>query len=98
MADVLREHEVVAARQHGDRPGTQPPQLVEPGRVFQHIDGFELDRTDREKLLEFQAAGSSRLPEHLERDCRFHVCLGCCRGQPSTASTRPSTTVALAAL
>ncbi|HLY88739.1 MAG TPA: hypothetical protein VKQ27_07120, partial [Acetobacteraceae bacterium] len=67
MADILREHVLVAARKHRDRPGSQPPQLIEPGGVFQHIDGLELDRTDREKLFEFQATRSSRLPEHLQR-------------------------------
>ena len=67
LAEVLRERELVAARQHGDRTGTKPPQISQPGLVFQHIDGLELDRTDREKLFEFQAAGSSRLPEHLQR-------------------------------
>jgi hypothetical protein len=36
---------------------------------------LELDRTDREKLLEFQAAGSSRLPEHLQWDSARHLSL-----------------------
>ena len=36
-----------------------------PGGVFQNIDRFELDPTDREKLLESQTAGSTRLPERL---------------------------------
>ena len=94
VADVLREHVVVAARQHGDRAGSQPPQLIEPGGVFQHVDGLELDRTDREKLFEFQAAGSSRLPEHLQRD-RVHGWLSCvdCRAASSAqqaASIRPA--------
>jgi hypothetical protein len=71
MPDVLREHIVVPARKHWNRASVQPPQLIEPGRVLQDIDGFELDRTDREKLLEFQAAGSPRLPEYLQRD-RVH--------------------------
>ena len=70
MGDVLGEHELVAAREHGNRARTQPPQLSQPGGVFQHVDGFELDRTDREKLFEFQATGSSRLPERLQ--CRGH--------------------------
>ena len=50
---------------------TDPPQFSETVGVVQHVDGLELDRTDREKLFEFQAAGSSRLPEHLQRD-RVH--------------------------
>ncbi len=73
MADVLREHVVVTARQHGDRARAQPSQLIKPGGVFQHVDGLELDPTDREKLFEFQAAGSSRLPEDLQWNGGGHV-------------------------
>ena len=47
-------------------------QLCQAVGVFKHIDGLELDRTDREKLFEFQAAGSSRLPQYLQRDIAGH--------------------------
>ena len=68
MPDVLGEDVVVPPREHRDRACTQPSQLIEAGAVFQYVDGFELDRTDREKLLEFQAAGSPRLPKNLKSD------------------------------
>ena len=87
MADILREHILVAARKHRDRTSSQPPQLIEPGGVFQHIDGLELDRTDREKLFEFQAARSSRLPEHLQRN-RFHDRLMQLPVEPPTRAAR----------
>jgi len=41
-------------------------------RVFQYVDRLELDRTDREKLLESQAAGSARLPERSMRGLGHH--------------------------
>jgi hypothetical protein len=67
LGDILREDELVAARQDRDRTGADPRQLGSPGRVFKNIDRLELDPTDREKLLESQAAGSARLPERLQR-------------------------------
>src|SRR5712691_6511646 len=66
LGDVLREDKFVAARQNRDRARAEALQLRPPGRVFQHIDRLELDPTDREKLLESQAAGSARLPERLQ--------------------------------
>ena len=66
LGDVLREHELVAARQDRDRARAQPPQFGAAFGVFEDIDRFELDPTDREKLLESQAAGSPRLPERLQ--------------------------------
>ena len=54
MGDVLRVHEVIAARQHGYRPRAQAPEVVQAGGVFKHVDGLEPDRTDREKLFEFR--------------------------------------------
>ncbi len=73
MPDILREHPVIAARQHGDRTSAEAAQLGHPIGVLQNIDGIELDRTDREKLFEFQAARSARLPENLQRDIRTHA-------------------------
>src|SRR5207253_1970928 len=66
LGDVLGKHEFVAARQYRQRAGAQTLQLGAAGRVLQHVDRFELDRTDREKLFESQAAGSTRLPERLQ--------------------------------
>ena len=71
VPDVLGEHVVIPTREHRNRACAQPPQLIQPGGIFQYIDGFELDRTDREKLFEFQAARSPRLPENLQCD-RVH--------------------------
>ena len=72
VTDVLREHVVVATRKHGHRPRAKAAELGETGGVFKHVDRFEPDRTDREKLLEFQATRSTRLPEHLQRDEIVH--------------------------
>jgi hypothetical protein len=63
MANVLREHPIVATRQNGDRARAEAAQFGEAIGIGKNIDGFELDRTDRKKLFEFQAAGSARLPE-----------------------------------
>lgn len=62
----LAEDEAVAACDHRDGADAQAPQLLDPVRSLRDVDRFEPDRTDREKLLEFQTAGSSRLPEHLD--------------------------------
>ena len=67
LRDILREDELVAARQDRDRTGAETRQFGPPFRVFEDIDRLELDPTDREKLLESQAAGSTRLPERLQR-------------------------------
>ena len=72
MPDILREHPVIAARQYGDGASAESAQFSHSIGVFQDIDGIELDRTDREKLFEFQAARSARLPENLKRDIRLH--------------------------
>ncbi|HVY15319.1 MAG TPA: hypothetical protein VHB27_08830 [Rhodopila sp.] len=72
MADVLREHPIIAARQHRNGTSPQALQFGDAVGIGQDIDGIELDRTDREKLFEFQAACSARLPEHLQRDIRLH--------------------------
>jgi hypothetical protein len=66
LRDILREDKPVAARQDRDRACTETRQLGPSLRVFQDVDRFELDPTDREKLLESQAAGSTRLPERLQ--------------------------------
>ena len=66
LRDVLRKDKFVAARQDRDRACAEALQFGSPGGVFQHIDRLELDPTDREKLLESQAAGSARLPERLQ--------------------------------
>ncbi|HET6305656.1 MAG TPA: hypothetical protein VFG12_00620 [Rhodopila sp.] len=66
MAEVLREDPVVAAGQDGDGTGAEALQFGEAGLVGQDVDGFELDRTDREKLFEFQAACSAGLPEDVQ--------------------------------
>ena len=66
LRDVLRKDKFVAARQDRDRARAEALQFGSPGGVFQHIDRLELDPTDREKLLESQAAGSARLPERLQ--------------------------------
>ena len=66
LRDILREDELVAARQYRDRACAEARQLGPPFRVFEDIDRLELDPTDREKLLESQAAGSTRLPERLQ--------------------------------
>jgi hypothetical protein len=67
LGDVLGEDELVAARQNGNRACAQALQLGPAGRISEDIDRFELDPTDREKLFESQAAGSTRLPERLQR-------------------------------
>jgi hypothetical protein len=72
VAKVLREDEFVAAGQDRDRSRAKATQLRQSVRVFKHVDGLEPGRTDREKLLEFQAARSSRLPEHLQRNAGLH--------------------------
>ena len=66
LRDVLRKDELVAARQHRNRTRAEALQLGPAGGVFEDIDRLELDPTDREKLLESQAAGSARLPERLQ--------------------------------
>jgi hypothetical protein len=65
LGDVLREDEIVAARQDGDRARAKALQLSTAGCVSEDINRFELDPTDREKLFESQAARSTRLPECL---------------------------------
>jgi hypothetical protein len=65
LRDVLREDELIAARQDGDRARTEALEFGPTGWISEDVDRFELDPTDREKLLESQAAGSPRLPERL---------------------------------
>ena len=66
MGDVLRENPIVATRQHGDGTSAEPLQLREAVGISQDIDRLELDRTDREKLFEFQTTRSTRLPERFQ--------------------------------
>src|SRR3981081_2535000 len=73
MADVLRKRPIIPARQYRDGAGTEATKLVEAVRIGQDIDGLELDRTDREKLFEFQTACSARLPE----DAQCRIALHC---------------------
>ena len=67
MAEVLREHPVVAARQDRHRAGANAPQFRQTGGIFKNVDRIELDPTDREKLFEFQTTRSTRLPERFQR-------------------------------
>jgi hypothetical protein len=73
LRDVLRKDELIAARQDGDRARAEALELGPTGRISEDIDRFELDPTDREKLLEPQAAGSPGLPERLQRRRFGHV-------------------------
>jgi hypothetical protein len=66
VAQVLGENPVVAAREDGYRAGAQASQFRQTGGVFKNVDRIELDPTDREKLFEFQATRSTRLPESLQ--------------------------------
>jgi hypothetical protein len=75
LRDVLREDELIAARQNGDRARAEALELGTTGGISEDVDRFELDPTDREKLLESQAAGSPRLPERLQRRHFGHVAL-----------------------
>jgi hypothetical protein len=75
LRDVLREDELVAPRQDRDRARADPRQLSPSGWVFENVDRLELDPTDREKLLESQTAGSTRLPERLQRRACGHLLL-----------------------
>jgi hypothetical protein len=70
LGNVLRENKLVTARQDRDRARAKALQLRPAGGVFKDVDRFELDPTDREKLFESQTAGSTRLPERLQR-CGF---------------------------
>jgi hypothetical protein len=72
MADVLSKHPLIAARQYRDRTGTETTQLGDAVGVSQNVDGFELDRTDRKKLFEFQAARSTRLPKDVQCRVALH--------------------------
>ncbi len=65
MADVLRENPIRSTREYRNRPRTKVAKRIQAFGIGQNVDGFELDRTDREKLLEFQTARSARLPENL---------------------------------
>jgi hypothetical protein len=80
LRDVLREDELVAPRQDRDRARADTRQLSPSGWVFENVDRLELDPTDREKLLESQTAGSTRLPERLQRRARGHLLLLIIRG------------------
>jgi hypothetical protein len=75
LRDVLGEDELIAARQDRDRARAEALEFGPPGRISENVDRFELDPTDREKLLESQAAGSPRLPERLQRRHFGHVAL-----------------------
>jgi len=73
LRDVLREDELIAARQDRDRSRAKTLELGPTGRISEDIDRFELDPTDREKLFQSQAAGSPGLPERLQRRRFGHV-------------------------
>jgi hypothetical protein len=80
LRDILREDEIVAARQDRYRARAEALQLGAAGRIGEDVDRFELDPTDREKLFQSQAAGSARLPERLQgRGLRHLSSRACCR-------------------
>jgi hypothetical protein len=67
MPEVLSEDPFIATGQDRHRTRTNASQLCQAGGIFKNVDRLELDRTDREKLFEFQTTRSTRLPERFQR-------------------------------
>jgi hypothetical protein len=66
MTEILGEDPRVPARQDGHRTRTDAAKLREARGIFKNVDRLELNPTDREKLFEFQATRSARLPERFQ--------------------------------
>ena len=75
ILDDLGEDELLPPGNDRHRTGAERSQAFEPAFVFQYVDRFELDPTDREVLLYPEATGSVGLPEH--RDGVSHADSSC---------------------
>jgi hypothetical protein len=67
IGDDLRENKVVTARDNRNRARADTGELIAAAIVFENINRFEFDPTDRQVFFYPETARSMRLPENLDR-------------------------------